>query len=242
MGTASPRLLKKLVLRTAAATFIGLVFAPTALADDIGIGSTLATVGGTVQGTAPLPQSATQAPATALPAAPSVATPVAALTPTPVVRLQARAESSGVATTSGAAPSVRTQFRPSRSVRRPARPHYSDKASRQFGGGSAPLRTSLSPVQALVARTADFPLRPRSASARARPRPQAPSPPRWPSPFSLGLSGTGSGPAGVGLGLLLLALAAELGVLGAPGLGRRVSLLLAAPRSSPFLLRLERPD
>jgi hypothetical protein len=242
MGIGSPRLLKRLVLRTAAATFVGLVFAPSAFADDIGIGSALATVGGTVQGAAPLPQSATQAPATALPAAPSVATPVVARTAAPVAPLQATAETTGVATTSAAAPSARTQSRPSPSVRRPARPHHRGKASQQLGGASPSPRTSLSPGEALVARIADFPSRPRSTSAPAPPRPQAPSPPRWPSPFSLGLGGTGSGPAGVGLGLLLLALAAELGVLGAPGLGRKVSLLLATPRSYPFLLRLERPD
>jgi len=242
MGTGSPRLLKRLVLRTAAATFIGLVFAPSALADDIGIGSTLATVGGTVQETSALPRAATQSPATALPAVPSVATPVAERMATPVAQPQATAETTGVATTSAAAPSARTQSRPSPSVRRPARPHHRGEASQQLGGASPSPRTSLSPGEALVARTADFPSRPRSSSAPAPPRPQAPSPPPWPSPFSLGLSGSDSGPAGVGLGLLLLVLATELGVLGAPGLGRRVSLLLATPRSYPFLLRLERPD
>jgi hypothetical protein len=240
MGIGSPRLLKRLVLGTAAATFAGLVFAPSAVADDIGIGSALATVGGTVQGTAAVPQSPTQTPAVA-PAAPTVATPVAERTARPVAQVQATADRPGVGPSSGSTPSVRTQSRSSPSARRPASPHHPNKSSRQLGGALVSPRTSPSPGQAPVDRTADSLSRPRSTPAPAAP-PHEPSPPLPPSPFSLGLSGTGSGPAGVGLGLLLLALAAELGVLGAPGLGRRVSLLVAAPRSYPFLLRLERPD
>jgi hypothetical protein len=44
------------------------------------------------------------------------------------------------------------------------------------------------------------------------------------------------------VGLLLLALAAAVALGGLPKLGRRVSLLLAAPRSYLYLLPLERPD
>jgi hypothetical protein len=42
--------------------------------------------------------------------------------------------------------------------------------------------------------------------------------------------------------LLLLALAAALAIFRAPPLGRRASLLLAAPRPHAYLLQLERPD
>jgi hypothetical protein len=56
------------------------------------------------------------------------------------------------------------------------------------------------------------------------------------------MGGAGGATSSAGIALLLFALAAEAAALAAPGLGRRIGAVLAAPRPYPYLLRLERPD
>jgi hypothetical protein len=73
------------------------------------------------------------------------------------------------------------------------------------------------------------------------PAPRLPDLPA-PAPSGFGLANSGAAGAAAGLALLLFGLAARFALLRPPPLGRRISLLLAAPRPYTYLLQLERPD
>jgi hypothetical protein len=234
MGNGSPRLLEQLVRRTAVVALASLVFAPNAFADDAVVTVT-ADVGAVQAGVtvaAPDTQSAPATPAAPAPAVP--AAPPAVEAASPLARVQAAAPDVGAATfapTSNPVSEVSAGMSSAASRARIAKFRRSQLAER--------VRPSL------PQRLGSIPRLPSAAASRGATRAAASSPPvpRFPipSPSTFGFDGT-SAAAPVGVGLLLLLLAAELAVLGTPGLGRRLGLGALSPRSHPHLFRLERPD
>jgi hypothetical protein len=247
MGIGSPRLLGQFVLRTALAALVSFACAPSALADDGGIVADSGQVGPvaaamTVPAASPAGTEAAQgSPST--PATP-VATPLSS-TASPV---QATVD------TSGSQPRVRVRT----IVAPPSSIHVATAAGNDRQAVRRGLSKDLSSSQEPATRLS-FPLgvagssrigapvrgllppASRADSPVPGPAPRVPEIPS-PAPSGLGFAGPSSAAAGAGIALLLLALAAWLALLRAPGLGRRVSLLLAAPRPYPYLLQLERPD
>ncbi len=262
MGIGSPRLLRQLVRRTAVGVLAALAFAPSAFADD-GVLAPSATVGPVTVSTSvggvsePVAVNASVRPASPSPA---LATPVAKPPAQPN-----RAVSAGGATvtvSSAGTPSIQATVgtglapQPQRSKSplispqsRMPRREATDVAKR-FDG-----RRNLSRVASSNER-GRAPALPRSpwtqapgtgslsAQRASTPAPLALETPRFPAPKSPtpGFGVAGAGASGIGAALLLFALAAALAALGIPGLGRRISPLLAAPRPHPYLLQLERPD
>src|SRR6266511_1337108 len=258
VGIGSPWLLRQLVRRTAVGVLVALVFAPSAFADDGVLGSST-TVGPVTVSTSVGGASEPAVQAAASPS-PALATPVAKPPAQPD-----RAVSAGGATVTvgsagtpsiqaavgtGAAPQPQRSRSPLTSPQsRMPRREATDVAKR-FDG-----RRNLSRVASSNER-GRAPALPRSpwtqtpgtASLSAQ-RASTPAPlrlgtPQFPAPKSPtpGFGVSGAGASGIGATLLRVALAAGLAALGIPGLGRRISPLLAAPRPHPYLLQLERPD
>jgi hypothetical protein len=239
MGNGSPRLLRQFIKRTALVALASLGLAPSAFADDGIVAVSVATE--------PVAASVTVAP-------PSLAAPTAApstpasTTVTPVATPLSSAHPAVQATVDagGAEPRV----------------HVASALSAPAAHGAVTTRHAspkdLSPSQkpasrhSFLLRGADssrigapvrgpFPEASRADSPAPGPAPRIPQTPA-PAPFGFGLAGSSGAALAAGLGLLLFALAAGFALPRAPPLGRRVSLLLAAPRPYAFLLQLERPD
>jgi hypothetical protein len=255
MGIGSPRLLGQLVRRTALLALVSLVFAPSAFADDglaidVPAAPELPDASAVTQ-TAPAAPVVTPLSSVASAARASVDVPVGkppariAITPaaptpsTPSingVRLPATAQLGGSQSDPPAAGVAGREAR--RHAARPKDTTGLSSPRRPVASRTSPwLATGLpqrgASVRGFVAQ---------ASTARSHgPEPRLPqSPP--PAPFGSELGSLAGTPGSTGLGLLLLVLAAELAVLSAPGLGRRLKLLLAAPRPYPYLLELERPD
>jgi hypothetical protein len=233
MGIGSPRLLRQ----TGVIVLAALAFAPAAFADDISVpvSADVGAVSATITAAVP----AVAVPAADAPALP--ATPVAKARVKPHPQVQVTADTSPRArltTRIGAVDrpvadrtGTRTASQAPQARRIP--PRTDSKLVRRPSSHLLAPTTSFSPREApAIAAAAQS--APDAASASAPPAPQLPL------PLTFGLGGS-SGTVALALGLLLLALAAELLLLGAPGLGRRLALLVAAPRPYPYLLRLERP-
>jgi len=234
MGNGSPRLLKQLVRRTAVVALASLVFAPSAFADD-GVVTVSADLGA-VSATVAVPvEQAQSAPPRATVAAPSPASSVAVPVAPQPVKTPAAADPglrpSTPAQMADSMPEASSGMSSTSSSRRVANLRRSELAQRE--------RPSL------PQRPVSIPRLMPAAASRGASRAAASSPPvpRFPipSPSTFGLGGTSTA-APVGVSLLLLVLAAELAVLGSPGLGRRLRLPALSPRSHPYLFRLERPD
>ncbi len=219
MGNGSPRLQSQLVRRTAVAALASLAFAPSAFADD---------------GVLPVsPDASTVSAVVAVASVPvtSVATPPA----TPLSQVQATTDTR---TRTSLPPLPATPKRRAAS-RTPAIHGKAPKLLRRLSSASSLPRVISSPREASADGSAE-PIVPPGSSA-STPTPPAPRLP-LPPPFAVGLGGMSWASAAQGAGLLLLALAAALALGGLPRLGRRVSLLIPALRSYPYLLPLERPD
>jgi hypothetical protein len=246
MGIGSPRLLGQFVRRTALAALVSFACAPSALADDGGIVAVSGQVGPVAAATT-VPAASPPAGTEAAPGSPSTpATPVATPLSSTASPVQATVD------TSGSQPRVRVRT----IVAPPSSIHVATAAGNDRQAVRRGLSKDLSSSQEPATRLS-FPLGVAGSSRIGAPvrgllppasRADSPVPgpaprvPEIPSPAPSGLGFAGPSSAGAGIALLLLALAAWLALLRAPGLGRRVSLLLAAPRPYPYLLQLERPD
>ena len=234
MGIGSPRLLGKLVRRTAVTFIVALGFAPSAFADNpiaslsANAGSTSATVSVAV---APTPSvdvkaaltapSPSQLPALA-PAAPSAPAVHAALGTTRTTI--------GVTAPTSASITRGRQFALAHAAS--ARESQTNLLSSSRRRGASTSRTAAATLfrQLTTVRT----------SPTAGPAPRAPRLPQLPAP--VGFTAAGSTASSAAVALLLLALGMELAVLAMPRLGRRLALLASAPRPYAYLLDLERPD
>jgi hypothetical protein len=266
MGNGSPRLLGKVVSRTAAVALASLALAPSAFAGNGALGVTAPVVPATV------PVSTPAVPAPAAPVVDAVATavstshsstgsrPVATGVASPSQILKTAASSPSLlpkvvaAATPSTGPSAGAGSSASAgrsALRRPSAAHPAGTANRRALHvsspsilASPPKRGSSSPLPSFSRPGASD--RDRNAAMTSGREPATPGPapelPQIPSPLPAAFSGGAAGGATAGLMVLLLALAAELAILATPGIGRKVSLLLAAPRPHPYLLRLERPD
>jgi hypothetical protein len=235
MGNGSPRLLSRFVRRTVLVALAALCFAPSAFADDAVVAVSvnagpIATSVAVELPTAPVPADPPAAPVT------PVASPLPSTNPPVQATLDARTSTASVAVaTTHAVPGSAATTAAERTPRKFLSPNKQPARRR----ATAPASADSSRIGASV--RGPFPEAPRAGSPVREPAPRVPQAPA-PSPSGLGLAGsngTGSAPA---LGFLLLALAAAFAVVRAPTLGRRVSLLLTAPRPHAHLLQLERPD
>jgi hypothetical protein len=170
----------------------------------------------------------------------SVATPLPSLPQT----VQATADATA------AEPLIQVTIRrPVRTTRAPTASHIATTrhlGAKGFSPNRKPASRGSSPPRLADSSRIGAPVRgPSRMAARAvspvqGPAPRVPDLP-VPAPFGFGLMSSGATGAATGFALLL-ALAAGFALLRAPPLGRRVSLLLAAPRPYVYLLQLERPD
>lgn len=217
MGNGSPQLRSQLALRTAVLALASLVFAPPAFAEGGAIGVPSPDVGAVIANVA-------------IPPAP--ATPVATPPGTPLLQPQATT----AATTTRVARRMLVRPQAPRLLHRA--PTARTKFPQRLSSAPSLPRVISSPREASSHGSAEPMVPPGSNPTPAPPAPRLP----LPLPFAIGLGGMSWASAAHGSGLLLLALAAALALGGLPRLGRRVSLLIAAPRPYPYLLPLERPD
>lgn len=251
MGNGSPRLLTRLIRRTAAVAIACLVFAPSALADNgvIGVATAAgpATVSASVSnGAVPTAQATVTNDVTKAAPVATTAAPHALPTTAAPQALQATVDTSKVAPASisvSATPSAgSSDVRPVDAQRR-SRPTAIRHAAAQRPELVSPAR----PHE--LGATSSFLGSIRAASAAQHSHTSAtsaaPLAPQLPDVSKAGFSGASpaaAGAAGTGLLLLLFVLLAEPFAFGLPHLGRRVPQLVAAGVPHPPLLRLERPD
>jgi hypothetical protein len=235
VGNGSPRLLRQLVRCTAFLALASLGFAPAAFADD-GI-VTVSVSAGPISASASVAEPAVPAPA---PAANTPVTPVATPLPSVPQTVQATADAAAAETHVQV-----TISRPMHAIPAPTATtrHLSAKG---FSPNQKPASRSTASLRRVDSSRIGAPVRGPSRMAAQAVSPVLGSVPRIPdlpvpAPFGFGLMSSGVTAAATGLALLL-ALAAGFALLRAPLLGRRFSLLLAAPRPYVYLLRLERPD
>jgi hypothetical protein len=235
MGNGSPRLLSRFLRRTALVALGALYFAPSAFADDAVV-SVSVNAGPIAPSVAvELPTAAVRADPPAAPVTP-VASPLPSANPPVQATLGAKTSTAPVAVgTTHAVPGSAATTPAERTPRKLLSSNKKPAHQRAAALGAA----DSSRIGASV--RGPFPEVARAGSPVREPAPRVPQAPA-PAPSGLGLAGsngTGSAPA---FGFLLLALAAALAIARAPTLGRRVSLLLTAPRPHAHLLQLERPD
>jgi hypothetical protein len=237
VGNGSPRLLRQLVRRTALVALASLGFAPAAFADD-GI-VTVSVSAGPISASVSVAEPAGPAPAPAPPVNTPV-TPVATPLPSVPQTVQATADARA------AEPRIQvTITRPTHAIAAPTATtrHLSAKG---FSPSQKPASRSTASLRRADSSRIGAPVRGPSRMAAQAVSPVLGSAPRIPdlpapAPFGFGLMSSGATAVVTSLALLL-ALAAGFALLRAPPLGRRVSLLLAAPRPYVYLLQLERPD
>ena len=235
MGNGSPRLLSRFVRRTVLAALAALYFTPSAFADDavvavsVNAGPIAASVAIEVP-TAPVPADVPAAPVT------PVASPLPSPNPPVQATLDAKTSTASVAVaTTRPVPASAATTPADRTPRKLLSPNKRPAHRRAAALGAA----DSSRIGASV--RGPFPKAARAGSPVREPAhrvPQAPAP----APSGLGLAGSNGTGSAAAVGFLLLALAAAFAVARAPTLGRRVSLLLTAPRPHAHLLQLERPD
>jgi hypothetical protein len=258
MGNGSPRLLRHLLVRSAACLLAMLVFAPPASADVGAVSLAGAAVPDPANPSVGVkPQLAVQA-AAAVPVATvgAVATPVKAPAPdrtatavtTPRIPL-AKTLPATLATHVAKASSVERRLisgrpTPQQRPRRAAGAHAASPSRHPTttpqsaaGGIAASARVATFPTTDI---RAIHPTRQVQPGAHPAGTDRAPLP-LPPAPLPLA-GGAGGGVSSAGIALLLFALLAEAAALVPPGLRRRIALALAAPRPYPYLLRLEHPD
>ena len=238
MGNGSPGLLRQFVQRTALVALASLGFAPSAFADDgivtVSVSAEPVVASVTVAPPSqPVPASAPSTPSSAT--VTPVATPLSSAHPA----VQATVDASGAkarmhVATAPSAPAPRGAVT-RRATPKDLSPSQKPASRRSFALRGADSSRIGAPVRG------PFPEASRADSPVPGPAPRVPQTPP-PAPYDFGLAGSSGAAVAAGLGLLPLALTAGFALLRAPPLGRRVSLLLAAPRPHAFLLQLERPD
>jgi hypothetical protein len=235
MGNGSPRLRSRFVRRTVLVGLAALYFAPSAFADGAIVAASVN--GGPVA--ASVAVGVPTAPVAAEPPAAPV-TPVASPLPATNPPVQATVDTRKVlgpiaVATTRALPVVAdpAPAQPQRPRPRKLLPNKQPTSQR------AAALSSVDSSRIGASARGPFP----EVRAGSPVREQAPRLPQIPvpGPSGLGLGGS-DGTVAPGFGFVLLALAAALAIFRAPPLGRRVSLLLAAPRPHAHLLQLERPD
>jgi hypothetical protein len=262
MGIGSPRLLTRLVLRSAVVCAAAFGFAPSAYAA-LGVGVPVPAGGNSVSASVSTSDSTVPAATASVDVAPAAApkTTVAAQVRPDAQPVQATVEGAtvGQATvgqTTVHAPNLQAPRVAAAPAERPAATDPVRFRSQARGAVhhsavsthvAAPTRTAftLSPTRGAPSpRTADTtPFRRLTTARTSLSAGPAPRKETWlpPLPASLFAGALGGGASG-GVALLLFALATVLAVTGVPGMCRRLALPLCAPRPYPYLLVLERPD
>jgi hypothetical protein len=266
MGNGSPRLLGKLVARTALAAVAALVLAPHAFAGGLvppepsSVAATVSNASAPVQAAvqpsvpavpAPIPAAQSPKRAAAKTVTASRSTPIAPATPVATPRLPVQTASpSGLATAVASrltphepsSPAAKTTQRSARKATAATRRHVRGQAAGPLTGQSRPAGASTTSISSLQAATFGLhrllPQTAKRPDASGSDGSQLPQPP---APMSPGAGGALNG-GGAGIGLILLALMTAAAAFAPPRAKQRVRTLFAVPRPHPFLLRLERPD